>query len=83
MSYQKPTSGVYEMVKFEMERLAFVGDSSLNLCVVLDHVLSRGSIGLEKELSKEKTSLLKDDCLGNLVERSGITDVLLFNDETS
>ena len=36
LSFKKPSTGSYEVAKQEMERLAFMGDSTINLCIVLN-----------------------------------------------
>ena len=36
LSFKKPSSNNYVVAKQEMERLAFMGDSTINLCIVLN-----------------------------------------------
>jgi hypothetical protein len=36
LSFKKPSTGFYAVAKQEMERLAFMGDSTINLCIVLN-----------------------------------------------
>jgi dsRNA-specific ribonuclease len=65
-----------------MERLAFVGDSAINLCIVLYLVLG-GNIGkTEEELSTEKTLIIKESNIEAKFKKSGLQNILLQVFET-
>jgi hypothetical protein len=65
-----------------MERLAFVGDSAINLCIVLYQVLG-GNIGKrEEELSTEKTLIIKESNIEAKCKKSGLQNILLQVFET-
>lgn len=56
----KPTTVKYARIKDEMDRLAFFGDSSLNLSVILNMLFSGQRGYTEKELSSRRIETIKE-----------------------
>lgn len=56
----KPTTIKYARIKDEMDRLAFIGDSSLNLSVILNMIFSGQTEFTEKELSSRRIETIKE-----------------------
>ena len=77
LGYQKPSTANYYEVKLEMERLAFIGDSAINLSVAIYQILGGNKGKNEQELSQEKAMMINQKNIEDKCQRSGLQNLML------